>query len=121
MNWYIEVLKKYTVFDGRASRSEYWYFVLFNAIISVTCTILDLIIGSEIGIIGIVYNLAVLVPYVAVTIRRLHDVGKSGWWQLIVLIPIIGIVLLIIWTVTDSMPGENQYGKNPKENIESQI
>jgi len=114
MKWYLEVLKKYTVFNGRARRSEYWYFVLFNTIAMVGCSIIDAIINSEIGIVGLIYALAVLLPNIGVTIRRLHDIGKSGWWQLIVIIPIIGWIFFIIWTTKDGDIEENQYGVNPK-------
>lgn len=117
MNWYLEVLKKYATFDGRATRSEFWYFVLFNIIFSIVCGILDAIIGSKVGIIGLIYSLAVLLPSIAVATRRLHDINKSGWWQLIVLIPIIGAIVLIIWAVKDSMSGTNRYGDNPKSKL----
>lgn len=114
MNWYLDVLKKYTVFNGRATRSEFWYFVLFSTIVSLICAILDYVIGSDLGVIGLIYSLAVLLPYIGVTIRRLHDINKSGWWQLIALIPIIGWIFIIIWTTRDSMSETNQYGDNPK-------
>ncbi|MBU3016043.1 DUF805 domain-containing protein [Poseidonibacter lekithochrous] len=114
MNWYFEVLKKYTVFNGRARRSEFWYFMLFSTIVSVICAILDYIIGSDIGMIGLVYSLAVLLPTLAVGARRLHDINKSGWWQLLILIPIIGLIILIVWYAKNSMNETNKYGDNPK-------
>ena len=117
MNWYLGVLKKYAVFNGRAQRAEYWYFVLFSTIVSIVLTILDAVFGtlspSGTGLLSGIYSLAVFIPYIAVGARRLHDIGKSGWWQLIILIPIIGVILLIIWFATDSK-ADNQYGVNPK-------
>lgn len=91
---------KFANFEGRARRSEYWWFMLFVNLVSiVTC-----------GIASIVF----LVPSIAVTARRLHDIGRSGWWQLISFIPFAGAILLLIWTVQDSAPGTNEYGPNPK-------
>jgi len=118
MNWYLGVLKKYAVFSGRAQRAEYWYFVLFSIIVSIILVILDGMIGtineqSGYGLLSGIYSLAVIIPSVAVATRRLHDIGKSGWWQLIALIPILGVIVLIVWFATDSKE-ENQYGKNPK-------
>lgn len=120
MSWYIEVLKKYAVFGGRARRKEYWYFVLFNLIISIILAIVDNVTGSfsaeaGMGLLGGLYMLAVLIPGIAVSVRRLHDTDRSGWWLLIVLVPLIGAIVLIIFMVLDSSPGENQYGPNPKE------
>jgi uncharacterized membrane protein YhaH (DUF805 family) len=117
MDWYLGVLKKYTVFTGRARRREYWMFVLFNIIISVVLSIIDRVIGNPemgLGILGTLYALAVLVPSLAVGVRRLHDTNRSGWWLLIGLIPCIGFIVLIIFTVQDSQAGDNQYGPNPK-------
>ncbi len=124
MNYYFLVLKKYAVFKGRSQRAEYWYFALFNIIISIifsvlgkTTGILNLTIGttgSEINIISILYGLAVLLPGIAVVIRRLHDIGKSGWMALLSLIPIIGTIWLLVLMAKDSAPGENEYGPNPK-------
>jgi uncharacterized membrane protein YhaH (DUF805 family) len=114
MNYYLAVLKKYAVFSGRARRAEYWYFVLFNFIISIVLGIISAVIGDDSGILGILYGLAVLIPGLAVFVRRLHDVGKSGWMLLIALIPLIGAVWLLVLMVTDSNPGENKYGPNPK-------
>jgi len=113
MNWYIEVLKKYAVFSGRARRKEYWMFVLFNVIISVVLSFVEGLVGSA-GVIGILYSLAVLVPGLAVSVRRLHDTGRSGWWVLINLIPLVGLIVFIVFAAQDSQAGENQYGPNPK-------
>jgi uncharacterized membrane protein YhaH (DUF805 family) len=120
MNWYLKVLKQYADFSGRARRKEYWMFTLFNLIFLLVATILDnvfgLTLGEQIyGVLYFLYALVVLIPGLAVCVRRLHDVGKSGWMFLIILIPIIGSIWLLVLEVTDSMPGENQYGPNPKE------
>lgn len=120
MNWYLKVLKQYADFNGRARRKEYWMFVLFNMIFSIVAMILDNILGIAIGGIGYgllygLYVLAVLIPSIAVAVRRLHDIGKSGWMILISLIPLIGAIWLLVLLVTDSNSGENEYGPNPKE------
>ena len=120
MNWYLKVLKQYADFRGRARRKEYWMFVLFNTIFAIVAMILDNILGIAIEGVGYgplygLYALAVLIPGLAVSARRLHDVGKSGWMILIALIPLIGAIWLLVLMVTDSNPGENQYGQNPKE------
>jgi uncharacterized membrane protein YhaH (DUF805 family) len=120
MNWYLKVLKQYADFSGRARRKEYWMFVLFNMIFGIVAIILDNILGLTAGelpygVFYFLYVLAVLIPGLAVFVRRLHDVGKSGWMILIALIPIIGAIWLLVLMVTDSNPGENQYGVNPKE------
>lgn len=114
MNWYIEVLKKYVVFTGRASRQEYWFFALFNFIITFVFSLIDMMLGLDIGLVSI-YSLAVLLPSIAVLVRRLHDTGRSGWWALLMLIPLIGLIVLIVFAVQDSQPGKNQFGNNPKE------
>jgi len=103
--YYLDVIKNYTKFDGRARRSEYWYFMLFNYIISFALGFLGGII--KIDFISMVYSLAVLVPSIAVAIRRMHDVGKSGWFMLI---PFYNLYL----AVQDSEEGDNEYGENPK-------
>jgi uncharacterized membrane protein YhaH (DUF805 family) len=112
MNWYLEVLKKYAVFRGRARRREYWYFVLFNLIISIILIIIDYMINSSILV--TLYSLGVLIPSIAVTVRRLHDTDRRGWWIFISLIPIIGAIVLLIFMVLDSQKGENRFGPNPK-------
>ena len=116
MNWYVEVLKKYAVFDGRASRPEYWYFVLFNFIAGVALAILDVLLGTVssggFGLFYSIYLLVVLLPSIGVGIRRLHDINRSGWWLLIGLIPIVGLIL-IAWAATEGDAGANQYGSGP--------
>lgn len=119
MNWYLTVLKKYATFTGRATRSEYWYFVLFSAIISLVLVLLDKMTGtydvqSGMGILSGVYSLAVLIPSVAVSVRRLHDIGRSGWWLLLAFIPLIGALVILYFSLQVSQPMTNQYGENPK-------
>ena len=104
-NYYVHVLKNYATFNGRARRSEYWYFILFNTLISVGLNVIGGIISF--GLIGTIYSLAVLIPSIAVGVRRMHDVGKSGWF---LLIPIYNLILAL----TDGEKGENQYGADPK-------
>jgi len=115
MNWYIAVLKKYAVFSGRAGRTEYWMFVLFNFIFSLAASLIGMLTFGILYIVAIVYGLAVFVPALAVGVRRLHDVGKSGWYYFIILIPIAGPIWFLVLMCTDSQPGDNQYGPNPKE------
>lgn len=119
MNWYIEVLKKYAVFTGRSRRKEYWYFVLFSVLVSIILGVVDGIIGTYneetgFGILAGVYSLAIILPSIAVAARRLHDIGRTGWWLLIGFIPIIGALVLLMFAVQDSQAGENQYGPWPK-------
>lgn len=117
MNWYLAVLKKYTVFVGRARRAEYWYFALVNVLIALALTVIDSLTGMYVhgyGLLNSLYTLAVLIPSIAVTVRRLHDTARSGWWVLISLVPLAGAIVLLVFTVQDSQPGENQYGPNPK-------
>lgn len=120
MNYYFNVLQNYATFSGRARRSEYWYFVLFNVIFALIAVILDNIFGTAIEGVGYgpiygIYTLAVLLPGIAVAVRRLHDVGKSGWMFFIVLIPLIGAIWLLVLFCTDSQQGSNKWGENPKE------
>jgi len=119
LNWYLEVLKKYAVFGGRAGRPEYWYFVLFNILVSVVLGFLDGMLGTfssgaRVGLLGGIYSLAVLCPSIGVGIRRLHDINRSGWWLLIGLIPLVGWIILIVWAATESDAGPNQYGQGPE-------
>jgi uncharacterized membrane protein YhaH (DUF805 family) len=113
MNWYLAVLKKYAVFSGRARRKEYWMFFLFNIIIAFVLGFIEGLLGGQ-GILGGLYTLAVLIPGIAVSVRRLHDIDKSGWWLFIGFIPLIGAIVLLFFMVQDGTPGDNQYGANPK-------
>jgi uncharacterized membrane protein YhaH (DUF805 family) len=120
MQWYIDVLKKYAVFDGRARRKEYWMFVLFSAIASIILSILDKILGLDFGSgnsggwLSSLYSLAVLLPTIGVAIRRMHDTNRSGWWILINLIPCIGWIWFIVLAAGEGVAGDNQYGPDPK-------
>jgi len=120
MNWFMTVLRKYAVFAGRARRREYWFFVLFYILISVVLAVADRMLGLYnesygMGTLGAIFCLGVLIPSIAVGVRRLHDTGRSGWWLLIGFIPLIGAIVLIVFFVLDSQPGTNAYGPNPKE------
>ena len=122
MSWYLEALKKYVVFSGRARRKEYWFFFLFNLIIVFILGKVDSLIGSfdaetEIGLFSGIYMLAILLPIIAVTVRRLHDTDRSGWWVLFALVPVVGPVVLFVFMMLDSQAGENRFGSNPKEVI----
>ena len=133
-NWYFEVLKKYAVFGGRARRREYWYFFLFNFLVGM---VIAMIVGFAAGLYGAstgtsvddstvegiydLYFLATLLPYLAVSVRRLHDTNRSGWWLLITFVPFIGGLILLFWFVEDSQPGPNRFGPNPKEMATSQL
>ena len=112
MEWYLKVLRQYADFAGRARRKEYWMFTLVNVIISVVLAILDNML--KIGLLGLLYSLAVFLPSLGVGVRRLHDTGRSGWWLLIGLIPLIGWIVLIVFLTTDGERQPNAYGPDPK-------
>ncbi|MGI9264325.1 MAG: DUF805 domain-containing protein [Gammaproteobacteria bacterium] len=119
MDWYLAVLRKYLVFEGRAQRAEYWYFVLFNIIFGIVLAIIDGIFGSlnpdtGMGLLSGIYSLAVLIPTIGVAIRRLHDTDRSGWWLLLALVPLIGGLVLLVFFILDGTPGSNRFGPNPK-------
>ena len=128
MDWYLKVVRdNYANFSGRARRKEYWMFLLFNIIFSIVAGIADNILGTDFtigegsysvsmgyGWIYLIYILAVIIPGWAVSVRRLHDVGKSGWFMLITLIPLIGAIWIIILMCTDGNKTENTYGPSPK-------
>jgi len=118
MSWYLKALKNYAGFSGRARRKEYWFFTLFSFLVTIALTILDLIIfklssGTLLGMFTGAYALGVIIPTLAVTFRRLHDTGKSGWWMLINLVPMIGSLIFIVLLLLDSQPGDNRYGSGP--------
>ena len=119
MSWWLTAMKKYVDFSGRARRKEYWMFILFNIIFGVVAIVLDIMLGMAnedlgIGLFYTLFSLAILLPTWSVTVRRLHDIGKSGWWIFISLIPFIGGLWLFILTVLDGQPDANRYGVNPK-------
>ena len=120
MSWYLIALKKYAEFSGRSRRKEYWFFVLFYILLTIVFTFVDVMTGlfdpvAAIGLFSGVFALAMLIPALAVSVRRLHDTDRSGWWFLINFIPLIGAIVFLVFTVQDSKPGENQYGSNPKD------
>lgn len=121
MKWYVKVLRQYADFGGRARRTEFWMFTLFSAIFSVVFAVIDPMAGLSLGqdptqpgVLRTIYTLAVLVPSLAVTVRRLHDIDHSGWWVLVGLIPVVGWVILLVWSCTDGTPEPNEWGPNPK-------
>lgn len=119
MSWYLEALKKYAVFSGRSRRKEYWYFVLFNIIVAIVLSLIDMLLGtfssaSNIGLLSGIYSLAVLIPTIALTVRRLHDIDRSGWWILINLVPFIGSIVILIFALLEGTPGDNRFGPSPK-------
>jgi len=119
------VTKHYVDFNGRASRSEFWYFVLYYFLLSLVFALIDYFVLNPMlgatpeqaasgGFLQMIFALAVFLPYLSLGVRRLHDIGKSGWWLLLSFVPIVGPLVLLYWFVQDSQPGANQYGPNPK-------
>lgn len=108
------VFKNYVNFEGRATRPEYWWFVLAYAIVNIILSLIPRVGTILSGILG----LAVLIPSIGVAVRRLHDINKSGWWLLIALVPIVGYIIVILWLVKPSDNGENQYGERPIWEVE---
>lgn len=118
MNWYLEALRKYAVFSGRARRREYWMFTLFNVVISIVLSLVDVVLDTRneqgYGLITLIYSLAVFIPSIAVGVRRLHDTARSGWWILIGLVPCVGFIVLVVFFFQDGQRASNQYGPDPK-------
>ncbi|NIJ50889.1 DUF805 domain-containing protein [Dyadobacter arcticus] len=119
MDWYLKVIRQYAVFNGRARRQEYWMFVLFNLIFAVAAIFLDNMFGITMDGIGYgpiygLYILAVFIPGLAVAVRRLHDINKSGFMMFLALIPILGAIWLIVLMAQEGNVGPNQYGADPK-------
>jgi uncharacterized membrane protein YhaH (DUF805 family) len=119
MNWYLAALKKYATFEGRARRKEFWFFALFNFLAIVLLALIDGVLGTfseevGLGLFSGIYVLAIFIPSIAVTVRRLHDTDRSAWWILLSFFPLIGGLVLLVFEVLDSTPGENRYGPNPK-------
>ena len=120
MNWFLMALKNYVGFSGRSRRSEYWSFTLFYLVLAIVLSVLDGIVfggsvdGKGTPVLSGLFMLAMLLPSIAVGIRRLHDTDRSGWWLLIGLVPLVGFIVLIVFFVQDSKPGDNRFGPNPK-------
>ena len=114
MHWFIDPIKnKYANFTGRASRKEFWMFTLFYVLIYIAVAIVGAVV--KFPALAFLFSLGIIIPVVAITTRRLHDIGKSGWWQIIEVIPVIGPIVMIVWLVHGSDTGENKYGPNPKD------
>jgi uncharacterized membrane protein YhaH (DUF805 family) len=113
MKYFLKCVNQFADFNGRARRTEYWMFALFNIIFGIAAATLDVLLETDFIVYGL-YVLALFLPGLAVLVRRLHDVGKSGWMIFISLIPLIGGIWLFVLLVTDSDPGDNAYGPNPK-------
>jgi uncharacterized membrane protein YhaH (DUF805 family) len=119
MNWLMTALRNYAVFSGRSRRSEYWYFGLFYLISYGVAAIVDVMAGtfdraSGIGVFTGILTLAFLIPSLSVTVRRLHDTGRTGWWLLIAFVPVVGAIILLVFLAQDSAAGANRFGANPK-------
>ena len=118
MEWFLLPWQRYAEFDGRSRRKEYWLFTLGNTVAMLLLGMLSGMMGNRsIGIVGImffIYCIASIIPSLAVSIRRLHDTGRSGWWFLISLVPLVGGIILLVFSIQDSDAGTNAYGQNPK-------
>ncbi|NMR25854.1 DUF805 domain-containing protein [Pseudoalteromonas sp. NEC-BIFX-2020_002] len=113
MEYFMEAMRRYADFDGRIRRKAYWMFALFYLIFYIVCAVIDGVLGTM--WITTIFSLAMIVPCISAGARRLHDTNRSGWWQLISFIPLIGAIVLIVFCVQDSQDGENDFGANPKE------
>lgn len=113
------VFERYALFEGRAGRAEYWWFFLANFLIGLVIQVLAGV-SDALVILSVIYSLALLIPGLAVAVRRLHDTNKSGWWILIALVPLVGIIVLIVFLATDGDPGANQYG-NPDPGLPAAV
>jgi uncharacterized membrane protein YhaH (DUF805 family) len=111
-----KALQNYVQFEGRAFRSEYWWFALFNVLCLVAATLIDTLLGDA-TIVEILVSLGLLLPGLAVGARRLHDTDRSGWWLLLGLIPVIGGIVLIVWFATPGTPGPNRFGADPLQRL----
>ncbi len=120
MNYFFAALKKYADFSGRARRKEYWMFILFYSLFAIAAGIIDAIIMASAGIyftpLLTLFSLAMIIPSLAISVRRMHDISKSGAMILIPFVPIIGTIWYLILTVTEGTVGDNQYGPDPKAN-----
>lgn len=115
MSWYIKALENYFVFGGRAGRKEFWYFSLFNFLMTLLFIMVDYVIydlskGDTLGMFVGLYSLGMFIPSLSVASRRLHDVGRSTWWFMINIIPLLGTIILLIFLASPSQPNENKWG-----------
>lgn len=122
MKWYLMAWQRCLQFTGRSRRTEYWMFVLINILVAIAIALMDLMLGTvdeqtQTGTFSTLYSLVVFLPTLALTVRRLHDTGRSGWWVLISLIPILGVIVLLVFMVLDGEAGDNDYGANPKGGV----
>lgn len=123
MNWFLIALKKYATFSGRSRRSEFWYFVLFYLIIYFVLAVVDGFTGtfdakSGMGLLSALFALALIIPNLSVTVRRLHDTNRSGWWVLLSFVPLIGQIALLVFLAQNGHAGENRFGPDPKDTPE---
>jgi uncharacterized membrane protein YhaH (DUF805 family) len=114
--WKKVVLENYAVFEGRANRAEFWWFVLANIVISIALTILARISTLFIAL-QFIYAIGVIVPGLAVAVRRLHDTGRSGWWYFIGLVPLVGVIILVVFLASESVHADNEYGRRPPPGV----
>jgi uncharacterized membrane protein YhaH (DUF805 family) len=122
MQWFLKVLRQYADFSGRARRTEYWMFALFSTVIGIVLGVLDNLLGlsfmsGSTGWLSLLFSLAILLPSLAVGVRRLHDTGRTGWWLLIGLVPLVGLIVLIVFFVAPGNPGANAHGPDPKASL----
>ncbi len=117
MEWFMKALRQYAVFTGRARRKEYWFFVLFYLLIAIALGFIDSMLGlgsEDYGLLSGLFGLAMILPALGVAVRRMHDIGRSGWWVLVSLIPFIGWLIFIWFATRDGEAGPNAYGPDPK-------
>jgi len=118
MQWYLMAFRKYAQIGGRSRRAEYWMFTLVNVIVMIALMVIGGSLGDELSLVGgllyLAYVVATIVPGFTVSVRRLHDTGRSGWWLLVGIVPLVGSILLLVWLTQDGQPGDNEFGANPK-------
>ena len=110
MEYFLDAFKQYATFTGRATPRQYWMFVLFYVIAIILLTVIDLVVGTM--VLSGLFSLAAMIPSLSIAARRLHDTGRSGWWQLVLFVPLIGLIVMLVFLVQDSHD-DNQYGPNP--------
>ena len=116
IGYYIDFWKNYVNFSGRSRRAAYWYVVLMTFIIGIVLSLLAYA-APTLSILSSIYGLASLIPSIAICVRRLHDIGKSGWWYLLVFVPLVGAIILLVWFIREGDHGDNLYGPDPKTTV----